>query len=81
MYLKDIGNLFYGQSAEVTHFDDLASAAIKLGQLFQRFIKRQQLLRPLFGDQSRLVQSHPYRPGAAFERVPCARVIHHDAPH
>jgi DNA-directed RNA polymerase specialized sigma24 family protein len=21
MYLKDIGNLFYGQSAEVTHFD------------------------------------------------------------
>src|SRR5204862_3546968 len=81
MYLKDAGNLFYGQSAEVTHFDDLASATIKLGQLFHRFIQRQHLLSPLFGDQSRLVQGNPYRPGAAFQRMPCTRVIHHDATH
>jgi len=59
----------------------MIEAARDLGQVFQSHIKRQHRVRTLFGHRRGLVQSRPYRLGAAFELVPCAGVNHQYAPH
>src|SRR5260370_27534311 len=81
MYLQRLRDLLVTQSAEITHLDDLAHARIEGGEIFQRFIQREQFRRPRLGYQSCLVQRHFLCSATTFERMALARVIDHDAPH
>jgi hypothetical protein len=45
MYLQHLRDLLCAQPAEMAHLDDLTHPRIEGGEIFQRFIQREQFLR------------------------------------
>lgn len=80
-YVQRLGGFLLGEAAEEPTFDHPAQALVEFPQLYERFIKREECVRPPLGHERRIIEAYRYRIGSALESTMSAGIVDEDTTH